>query len=248
MRPEQSKNHSTQKILGNLIKIVYCCNLKLAQKRGLQFYQNTVTCNRPLQHTLLGVCIEILVCVKTKEELYHKVYLTPGLPRVVLKANSHNVQQDQQEQDARTSCDRPSGSQGSGETWCNNVDYRIPGIPLSAVEQQDTNRKDKVKRLIQQFDSHPNKESFLQDLNQTEKTNEFSEKSQKLIADMNNTEIFELCETSSKKQCPDTNFYCEICIVHCTCGRCLKPSQRTKEYDKKNYDVLSIPGYVIKNK
>ena len=247
MRPEQSKNHSTQKILGNLIKIVYCCNLKLAQKRGLQFYQ-TRSHAIVLYNTLLAVCIEKLVCVKTKEELYHKVYLTPGLPRVVLKANSHNGQQDQQEQDARTSCDRPSGSQGSGETWCNNVDCRIPGIPLSAVEQQDTNRKDKVKRLIQQFDSHPNKESFLQDLHQTEKTNEFSEKSQKLIADINNTEIFELCETSSKKQCPDTNFYCEIGIVYCTCGRCLKPSQRTKEYDKNNYDVLSIPGYVIKKK
>ena len=134
---------------------------------------------------------------------YHKVYFTPRSPRVVLKPNSHSGQQDQQEQEARTSCDHPSGSKGSGETWCNNVDYRIPDIPLSAVEQQDTDRKDKVKRLIHQFESHPNKESFLQDLNQTEKTNKFSEKSQELIADMNNTEIFELCESSSKKQCPE---------------------------------------------
>ena len=44
----------------------------------------------------------------------------------------------------------------------------------------------------------------------------FSEKSQKLIANVNNTEIFELCETSSKKQCPDCNLHWEIGIIYCT--------------------------------
>ena len=100
--------------------------------------------------------------------------------------------------------------------------------------------------MIQQFESHPNKESFLQDLNQTEMINMFSGKSQKLIADMNNTEIFEMCETSSKNQCPECNLHWEIGIVYCTCGGCLKPSQRTNEFDMNNYDVLSIPGDVIK--
>ena len=79
------------------------------------------------------------------------------------------------------SCDHPSASQSSRETWCNNVDYRIPDIPHAAVVQQDTSRRDTVK--IQQFESHPNKESFLQDLNKTEEINEFSEKSQKFIAE-----------------------------------------------------------------
>ena len=100
--------------------------------------------------------------------------------------------------------------------------------------------------LIHQFESHPNKEPFLQDLNQTEMINMFSEKSKKLIADMTNTAIFELCETSSKNQCSECNLYWEIGIVYCTCGRCLKPSQRTKELDMNNYDVLSILGYDIK--
>ena len=76
--------------------------------------------------------------------------------------------------------------------------------------------------------------------------NAFCEKSKKLITDMGNTEIFELCETSSKKQCPDCALCWEIGIVYCSCGRCLKPSQRTKKLDKKNYDALSIPSYVIK--
>ena len=62
-------------------------------------------------------------------------------------------------------------------TWCNIVDCRVPDIPHSAVEQQDTNRRDTVKKLIQQFESHPNKESFLQDLNQTVKVHTSSHRS-----------------------------------------------------------------------
>ena len=38
-----------------------------------------------------------------------------------------------------------------------------------------------------------------------EKINKFSKESQELIADLNNTEIFELCENSSKQQCSDCN-------------------------------------------
>ena len=60
---------------------------------------------------------------------------------------------------------------------------------------------------------------------------------------MGNYEIFELCETSSKKQCPDCNFCNLIGIVYCSRGRCLTPSQSTKKLDKKNFDALSIPDY-----
>ena len=184
---------------------VYWCNSKLDQKRGLTFFQ-TRSHAIALYNTLAAVCIEEAVSMKRKEELYHKVCLTRRLQSVVLKANSHSGQQDQREQDARTSGDQPSGSKSSGETWSNTVDCRIPYIHHSTVEQQGTNRKDKVKKLIQQFESHPNKESFFQDLNQTQKTNKFSKESLELIADMNNTEIFELCENSSKQQCPECNF------------------------------------------
>ena len=74
------------------------------------------------------------------------------------------------------------------------MDYKIPGMPLSSVDQQDTNRKHKVKKLIDKFENHPNKESFLQDNKQTKEIHKFSEKSQELIADMNNTEMFDLVE------------------------------------------------------
>ena len=94
--------------------------------------------------------------MKTKEELYHKVYLTPRLPRVDSKRIRTAVNKINKNKTQEHLVTKPSGSQSS-ETWCNNVDYRIPGIPLSAVEQLDTTRK--VKRLIQQFESDP--KSFL---------------------------------------------------------------------------------------
>ena len=87
--------------------------------------------------------------MKTKDELYQKVRVTTaGCIKI--------------EQDARTSCDQPSGSKMPWETGSNTLDYRIPGVPLSAVEQQDTHRKDKVRQLIEKFENHPNKESFIQ--------------------------------------------------------------------------------------
>ena len=180
------------------------------------------------------------MCMKTKDELFQKIRLTPRVPRVVLKSNSQSGLQDQREQDARTSCAQPSGSKSTWETGINTVDYRVLGVPLSAVEQQDAHREDKVKTLIEKFENHSNKESFLQDFQQTKEINEFSKKSQDLIADMNNTETFELCETSSKQQCHDCNFYWEAGIVYRTCGRCLRLSRSEKEVDKSNNDVANV--------
>ena len=98
--------------------------------------------------------------------------------------------------------------------------------------------------MIHQFESHPNKESFLQDLNQTEMINMFSEKSQKLIADMNNAEIFELCETSSKNQCTEYNLYWKTGIIYCSCGRNFnlrrdqKSSKRTSPMSSQSLAML----------
>ena len=178
---------------------VFWCNLKLAQEQGLQFYQ-TRSHAVVLYNTLLATCIEKAICLKTQDELYQKVRLTPRVQRVVLKSSSQCGLQDPQNQDARSSWEPSSDSKSYGEICNNTVDHRIPGVPLSAVEQQNTIRENKVKRLIAKFENHKNKESFIQDLRQTEKINKFSKESQELIADMNNTEIFELCEISSIQQ------------------------------------------------
>ena len=149
-------------------------------------------------------------------------------------------------QDARSCSEPSSDSKSYGETWNDTIDYRIPGMPLSTIEQQDTTRENKVKKLIGKFEHHQHKESFLQDLNQTEKMNKFSKESHELLPDMNNTEIFELCENSFKQQCPECNTYWEIGFIYCSCGRNMKSSQRPTEFEQNNYDVTSIPGYVIK--
>ena len=59
------------------------------------------------------------------------------------------------------------------------------------------------------------------------------------------TEYFELCEISSKIQCPDCSLYWEVGIENCTCGKCVQPSGRNRQCNKDRYDVLSIFGYDI---
>ena len=47
---------------------VFWCNLKLAQRKGLQFYQ-TRSYAITLSDTLPAICIDKVVCMKTREEL-----------------------------------------------------------------------------------------------------------------------------------------------------------------------------------
>ena len=125
---------------------VFRCNLELVQERGLQFYQ-TRSHGVVLYDTLPIICIEKAVCMK-KEELYQRVRLTPRVPRVVSKSNSQHGLQDTQNQDARSSWEPSSDSNSYGEICNRTVDHRIDGIPLCAVEPQNTIREKKVKRLI----------------------------------------------------------------------------------------------------
>ena len=161
------------------------CNLKPSQERGLHFYQTrshaVLLCN-----TLPAARIEKAVCMKTTDELYQKVLLTPRVPRVVLKSNSQYGLQDPQNQDARSSWAPSSDSKSYGDTCNNTVDHKVAAVPLSAVEQQNTTRENKVKRLIEKFENHKHKDSFIQNLRQTEKINKCSKELQDLIADMNN--------------------------------------------------------------
>ena len=120
------------------------------------------------------------------------------------------------------------------------------GVPLSAVEAQNTILENKVKRLIEKFENHKHKESFIQDLSQTQNINQFSKEWQDLIADLNNTEIFELCENSSKPQCLDCNLYWAIGIIYCNCGRSMKLTRSPTDSDQNNRDVTSTPGNVIR--
>ena len=142
----QGSRHT--RILGNALKIQYVGNLKLAQEKGLQFYQ-TRSHAVALYNTLPAACIEKAVCMKTQDELHQKMRFTPRVPRVVLKSNSQHAwsckihitkMQDHlgNHQVTRTV---------TGKLVTRIVDHRISGVPLSAAEPQKTTRENNVKRL-----------------------------------------------------------------------------------------------------
>ena len=146
--------------------------------------------------------------MKTGDYLYCKVDQSPRLPRAVLTPNLHHGRQDLFNPETRTSSDHQSERSAEyeetrrlryEETRRGNVDYRIQGVPHSAVQKEDSTRKEIVKIQIQQFENHLNRDSLIG--NKTEEFNPFSEQSKELITSMGNTEYFELCEISSKIQC-----------------------------------------------
>ena len=51
------------------------------------------------------------------------------------------------------------------------------------------------------FEKHQHKDHFLEDMSEKQEINKFSEESQHLLEDMNQTEIFELCKNSAKLHC-----------------------------------------------
>ena len=81
--------------------------------------------------------------MKSGEELYWKEYQSPRLLRETLVPNSQHAQKDVLVTDSRKSDDREDEVHKHGETCgSNRVDFRIPAIPYSTVEQVETNRKE----------------------------------------------------------------------------------------------------------
>ena len=80
---------------------VYWCNLKVAQRNGLQFYQ-TRSNAIALFNTLFAKCIEKVIYMKTGEELYCKVNQSPRFPRAVFASNVHHGRKDLCNPEART--------------------------------------------------------------------------------------------------------------------------------------------------
>ena len=79
-----------------------------------------------------------------------------------------------------------------------NMDFRIPGLPLSVVKHAESSR---VRELIQKIENHPDRHALQQDLQQNKAYNRFSAKSKWMIQEVGNVELFELLETDPKTQC-----------------------------------------------
>ena len=142
---------------------VYWCNLRVAQNKGLQSYQtrsNAII----LYNTLSAMCIEKVVIRKSGEELYRKMYQSPITPQR-LKPNLNYERQDTTSSDARTSLDHSDKHGGTFRETCRGeMDFRIRGLPHSAVQDHDHIRKKAVQKLIHQFENHPNKARLREDL------------------------------------------------------------------------------------
>ena len=124
-----------------------------------------------------------------------------------------------------------------------DIDFRISGLPHSVVKQAENSR---VLELVKKIENHPHRQDLQADLQQNKAYNPFSEKSKKMIKDMGNVELFELCDTNPKTQCKECLLYWNQGIVYCTCGHLLKESEASRGAIQCTLDLLSIQNYVIK--
>ena len=104
----------------------------------------------------------------------------------------------------------------------------------------------RVRELVKKIESHLHRQALQADLQQSNAYNPFGEKSKKMIRDMGNVELFELCETIPKVQCSECLLYWNQGIVCCTCGHLLRESESSRHLHQWRLDALSIPNYVIK--
>ena len=137
-----------------------------------------------------------------------------------------------------------SQSVGSSSTFNEvDIDFRISGLPLSVVKEAENFRG---RELVKKIENHFHRQDLLADLQQNNACNPFSEKSKKMIKDMGNVELFELCETIPKAKCKECLLYWNQDILCCTCGHLLKESEASRGGIEWTLDLLSCQNYVLK--
>ena len=124
-----------------------------------------------------------------------------------------------------------------------DIDVRVSGLPHEVVKQAENSR---VRELVKEIENHPHRQALQDDLQQKNAYNTCSEKLKKMIRDMGNVELFELCETIPKVHCKECLLYWNQGIVYCTCGHLLKESEASRGIFQWTLDLLSIQNCVIK--
>ena len=157
--------------------IVYWCNLRVAQSKGLQFYQTRSNAIF-LYNTQLAVCIEKVVIRKSGQDTISSDATTTF---------DHSCKH-------RETC----GGGTYNESCRGEIDFRIQGLLHSTVQEQDHTRKEPVQKVIHQFETHPNRNALQADVKQNHAFNPFSEQSKEMIYSMRNMEYFEICEITPK--------------------------------------------------
>ena len=102
-----------------------------------------------------------------------------------------------------------------------DIDFRKSGLPKKR-------KNSRVRELVKKIENHPHRQALQADLQQNKAYNPFSTTTKKMIKDMGNAELFELCETNSKTQCKECLLYWIQGIVYCTCGHLLKENEANR--------------------
>ena len=129
-----------------------------------------------------------------------------------------------------------------------DADHDIKGRPVVIGQPTGSSKPfDEVdidfrvsRELVKKIENHPHRQALQADLQQNNADNPFSEKSKKMIKDMGNVELFELCETIPKVQCRECLLYWNQGIVYCTCGHLLRENQSSQSILRWTLDLLSI--------
>ena len=136
---------------------------------------------------------------------------------------------------------QPTGSSTPFEEV--EIDFRVSGLPHEVVRHAENSR---VRELVKKIENHPHRQALQDDLQQKMPTTHLVKKSMKMVKDMGNGELFELCETIPKLQCKECLLYWNQGTVYCTCGHLLREKQSSRGILRRTLDLLSIPNYVIK--
>ena len=142
------------------------------------------------------------------------------------------------------------GKQSSGEQSCAQedlfkIDLHGQGVPQNAV-LEDQGRMIKIRDFMKTLRTEYRRESVIADLSKTGELNTFSEESKKTINNFGQMELLELGEVSTKIQCPSCAKYWPQGVCDCTCGTCFRPSKEQMRKIKDQFEILSIPYYIVK--
>ena len=105
-------------------------------------------------------------------------------------------------------------------------DFRVPGLSHAVVKEAENLR---VRELVKKIESHPHREALRADLQQINAYNPFSDDSKAMIREMDNVELFELCETIPKVQCSQSLLYWNQGVICCACGHLLVESESSQK-------------------
>ena len=211
---------------------MYSVDIRLAQKKGLKFYQTRS--NAIILHkTLPAYCIP-------------KAIQSPRPPPKISLRNNWiqelGPEVARQAEGSQPTQPNPDPIYRTGRPVV-DIDFRVSGLPHSVVKQAENSR---VRELVKKIERHAHRQDLQADLQQGNAYNPFSEKSKKMIRDMGNVELFELWETLPKVQCSEWLLYWTQGIVYCTCVHLLRENQSSRRIHRWQLDLLSIPSYVIK--